>query len=45
MRYLLGLLLVVVSWLVCVVIAKIIDKSNEKKDWFLEIRKRLESEK
>ncbi len=45
MNYLIGLLLVIASWILCAIFAKIIDKSNEKQEWYIELSKKIDSDK
>ena len=44
MQYLYGVVLIVICWIFMVICAKIIDKSNSKKEWYLELKRRIESE-
>ena len=44
MQYLYGVVLIVICWIFMVICAKVIDKSNSKKEWYIELKRRIESE-
>ena len=45
MQYIWGVILIVGCWLFMVICAKLIDKSNSKKEWYLELKSKIESER
>ena len=44
MQYLWGVILIIACWAFMVICAKVIDKSNSKKEWYLELKRKIESE-